>query len=491
MNLSVLVLFLVFPLVNGHFDNSTCGKQKKCIFVPPGCENRNDCRQLFSYSASEDGWVDMEMFSTNDVHSNNYVAVGFSEDDHMGDDPVTGCVFPDGGEPTVHFSYNVGKSNSPPESNDDKAAEEKNLKLVHAHKGEDGMYCHFRQKSTTGENKFAPDLNKKYVIFLARGKADNPRSLGIHGLEFNSPDYPYISEKMINVAEVRKRDVQAEVPTNASDPALQPKKAEDAAPVSSMSRETKFWLIRVHGMLMIFAWLVLVVSAILSARYLRDHFPSSSPCGLKWWFHIHRTLNIVALPFILLSTLLIFIAKEWTWEGPSVNNSASANFSPGSVHSLLGTIAILVAIIQPLLALMRCQPDTGARPIFNWTHRSLGVLGIVFAVVAIMIAANSFVSLWSDASWGFLVMIFYVLVAVLSIALFEVLSYLKSKAPSKTAAMEMRNRTSHRYDDAGKVVSSPPRIVNKKPLYGVAALYLVFLLFSLCVAALLIVMLSV
>ncbi|EYC24980.1 hypothetical protein Y032_0012g1619 [Ancylostoma ceylanicum] len=410
------------------------------------------------------------------------MAVAFSEDDSMGDDFVTQCVFPAGGEPTAHFSLNVGKSNVPPNEEADKAAEEQNLKLVHAHKGEDGMYCHFRQKSTNGESKFAPVLDKDQHIFLARGKARDGRSLDIHSLDPTSVNFPYITNEKVNVM---KRDAPAQAPTNAS------AAEEETADEPFISRDTKFWLIKVHGMLMIFAWMVLVASAVLSARYLRDHFSNSAPWGLKWWFHIHRTLNIAALPFILISTFLIFLAKDWTWEGPSVNQSSSFNFSPGSLHSLFGTIAILVAIIQPLLALMRCQPDTGARPIFNWTHRILGITGIVLAIVAILIAANSFVSLWSNPSWCVLVVIFYIVVVVLSVALFELLSYMKSKASSKTTAMEMRNRTSHRYDDSGRVVNSPAKIIHKKPLYGIAALYFAFALFSFCVAALLMVMLVV
>ncbi|EPB76408.1 hypothetical protein ANCCEY_04518 [Ancylostoma ceylanicum] len=332
------------------------------------------------------------------------MAVAFSEDDSMGDDFVTQCVFPAGGEPTAHFSLNVGKSNVPPNEEADKAAEEQNLKLVHAHKGEDGMYCHFRQKSTNGESKFAPVLDKDQHIFLARGKARDGRSLDIHSLDPTSVNFPYITNEKVNVM---KRDAPAQAPTNAS------AAEEETADEPFISRDTKFWLIKVHGMLMIFAWMVLVASAVLSARYLRDHFSNSAPWGLKWWFHF-------------------------------------------------GTIAILVAIIQPLLALMRCQPDTGARPIFNWTHRILGITGIVLAIVAILIAANSFVSLWSNPSWCVLVVIFYIVVVVLSVALFELLSYMKSKASSKTTAMEMRNRTSHRYDDSGRVVNSPAKIIHKK-----------------------------
>uniref|UniRef100_A0A1I7WAB1 Cytochrome b561 domain-containing protein n=1 Tax=Heterorhabditis bacteriophora TaxID=37862 RepID=A0A1I7WAB1_HETBA len=43
------------------------------------------------------------------------------------------------------------------------------------------------------------------------------------------------------------------------------------------------------------------------------------------------------------------------------------------------TVAVIISLVQPILALMRCAPDTGARPIFNWTHRSLGLIGITFA----------------------------------------------------------------------------------------------------------------
>ncbi|EYC24982.1 hypothetical protein Y032_0012g1619 [Ancylostoma ceylanicum] len=64
MNLWILasLLLLDLLLVAGHFEQSTCGKQKKCIFSPVACKKRNDCRQIFSYSPHEDGWVDMEMF---------------------------------------------------------------------------------------------------------------------------------------------------------------------------------------------------------------------------------------------------------------------------------------------------------------------------------------------------------------------------------------------------------------------------------------------
>nr|CDJ87262.1 DOMON domain containing protein [Haemonchus contortus] len=150
MKRRLLILFLVVQLAEGHFDATECDKTKKCIFSPAGCQQeKSKCQHMLSYSADEDGWVDLMISSTNNEPNDNYIALGFSEDDEMGNEPVTQCVFPKDGKPTAHFSFNVGKSNNPVTDPSDVEAEKKNLKLLHAHKGDDGMYCHLRQRSNT------------------------------------------------------------------------------------------------------------------------------------------------------------------------------------------------------------------------------------------------------------------------------------------------------------------------------------------------------
>ncbi|KJH47837.1 DOMON domain protein [Dictyocaulus viviparus] len=197
----LFIYFLHLQLVCGHFDQSTCGTTKKCIFVPAGCEKQGDCKQMFSYNATDDGWVNMEMTSSNDFPQYNYMAVGFSEDENMGDDPVTQCVFTNEGNANVYFSYNVGKSNT---------AENESLEMIHGHKGDDGMYCHFRQMSTK-HNKFAPNLDREYQLFLARGLTSDPKDLGIHSLDPSSPGFPHITESKVNVGSVNKRSVAKEL----------------------------------------------------------------------------------------------------------------------------------------------------------------------------------------------------------------------------------------------------------------------------------------
>ncbi|KAK6018149.1 hypothetical protein OSTOST_16278, partial [Ostertagia ostertagi] len=81
MKRRLLIICLLVQLVAGHFESSDCGTAKKCLFAPAGCEENGGCHHMFSYNASEDGWIDMEIFSSNDKPTNNYVAIGFSDDD--------------------------------------------------------------------------------------------------------------------------------------------------------------------------------------------------------------------------------------------------------------------------------------------------------------------------------------------------------------------------------------------------------------------------
>ncbi|CAD6186470.1 unnamed protein product [Caenorhabditis auriculariae] len=477
MSRSVVLGLTLVALVSAHFNSSECGFKKQCIFVPHGCQDTNNCRQMFSYAPRENGWTEMEMHSTLDSPNNNYLAIGFSSDDLMGDDPVTHCAFPDGAAPEAHVTYNFGKSNAAPTETEDLDLEKVDLELVHAHKDEKGMYCQIRQKSGDGKHSYFPDLNKEHQLFVVRGKTRQARSLGIHSLDPSSPDFPFISDRKVAVGKPLPEIAATTTVASATEQTF-------------LSKSARFWLIKIHGVLMIIAWMVCVALAILSARYLRDHFPSSSPGGLKWWFHIHRTLNALAVPLVILATLLVFIAKDWSWTGPVASMNSEYNTNPGAIHSLLGSIAVLIALVQPIMSLMRCAPDTGARPIFNWSHRVLGFIGLTLALISIFIAANSFVSLWSDPSWGLAVVIFYIVILVIAFVLFEVLTHLKTKDTSKVASTyEMRHRGA-RYDDNGRVITAT-KIINSKPLHGITFLYIIMALFAVAVAALLIVLIVV
>ncbi|CAJ0962757.1 unnamed protein product, partial [Mesorhabditis belari] len=466
-----LIWTLLLPSILAHFDASKCGSQKKCIYVPSGCEKNNVCKNIFSYKTLDDEFVEIELYSTEYTAGTNYVAVGFSKDDLMGDDPVTQCVFPDGGGPEAHASYNFGKSNQPVQDPEEKEAEKTQIQLQHAHKDDNSIYCQIHQKISSGSSAFFPNLDQEHKLFLVRGKARKPEILGIHSLDPSSPDFPFISDERHNLA---KREIKMKaVSENRTDSNL-PDGGEQL-----ISKKGKSWMKAFHGILMIFAWLVFVPMAVFAARYFRDHWPGSAPRGLKWWFHLHRTLNFIALLFVLLSVLLIFWAEEWEWKGPVAGHSSESNWHAGSVHSLLGVMAAIVAVLNPFMALFRCAPDTGARPIFNWTHRTLGIAGFLLAMATLFIAANFFIGQWSDPFWALtLVLIFWGLLVV-AVLLFEILDWMKTKTDHKVHHLEMRGRG--KYDDNGRIVTHT-KVLHQRPMHGTTILWILFGLISITIA---------
>ncbi|GMS80766.1 hypothetical protein PENTCL1PPCAC_2941, partial [Pristionchus entomophagus] len=94
------------------FDVSTCGRGKGC-YLPNDCvpgANWLVCSLAFSFRPISAQSIEMELFATidKDIKSDNfYVAVGFSDDAKMGDEPTTECsLLSSEKTPTVKASYN-------------------------------------------------------------------------------------------------------------------------------------------------------------------------------------------------------------------------------------------------------------------------------------------------------------------------------------------------------------------------------------------------
>ncbi|VDN53696.1 unnamed protein product [Dracunculus medinensis] len=51
-----------------------------------------------------------------------------------------------------------------------------------------------------------------------------------------------------------------------------------------------------------------------------------------------------------------------------VGHTLERNLSYGSIHSLVGVLSVILAVMQPFGSLLRCAPDNRYRPIFNWSH---------------------------------------------------------------------------------------------------------------------------
>uniref|UniRef100_A0A914EA85 Cytochrome b561 domain-containing protein n=1 Tax=Acrobeloides nanus TaxID=290746 RepID=A0A914EA85_9BILA len=343
------------------------------------------------YAPSEDksDAVVIELATKHIENVNKYVAVGFSNDLEMGDEPVSTCSFADNNV-TVHLTRNLAqpKTNQP--------SDEKLLQPISSGHENGLLYCKFLQNTNKNLSSTPelPDLSRPYFLFIARGPIRNPSEpskISIHSLNQNSIDFPQITPSQINLLEAS--------PSRTTSTAAQP-------------TDYKFLLVRFHGLLMVIAWLFLLAIGIFSARYMRELWPTTTPMGLKIWFHIHRTLNFVAVCCLVVSTILVFIAKDITWKGPWFGREQERNLSWGSIHSLVGLLAVIGGVAQPFIALTRCGVDHPRRPIFNWVHRIIGLVAFVLATIAIFIAVIRFKRYWADPTWSLICLIVYCLLVI-------------------------------------------------------------------------------
>ena len=137
-------------------------------------------------------------------------------------------------------------------------------------------------------------------------------------------------------------------------------------------------LMKAHGIIMIFAWIVLVSTGILIARYFKRSWADRKLCGKAVWFAMHRTIMTSAALLTLISFVLILVYKRGEW----VSKVNRREFT----HSIIGIIVICFALFQPFMALFRCNPDDRYRFIFNYLHATIGFSAFILSIAAIFLA---------------------------------------------------------------------------------------------------------
>ncbi|CAF1163143.1 unnamed protein product [Rotaria sp. Silwood1] len=137
-------------------------------------------------------------------------------------------------------------------------------------------------------------------------------------------------------------------------------------------------LMKAHGIIMIFTWIVLVSTGILIARYFKLSWSNKKICNKAVWFAIHRAIMTCVAILTLIAFVLILVYKKGQW----VPQHTKIEF----VHSIFGIFVISFSVIQPFMALFRCNPDAHYRFIFNYAHATVGFSALTFSIVAIFLA---------------------------------------------------------------------------------------------------------
>ncbi|XP_035474628.2 putative ferric-chelate reductase 1 isoform X1 [Scophthalmus maximus] len=305
-----------------------CGRSKSCLRDPAGCEPESDPRCFFlSFAADGEAGRRSAMFELSGP-ADGYVSFALSLDEWMGNDDVYLCVS-DGRRVAISAGHVSGRTH--PEL----AAEE--ALWGRAWSVADGVIqCRFH-RNILQPDRF--DLNRSYFLFLAHGEAQQ-------GLIHRHHRQPLVSTHQ-KVITGRPEDLSG-----------------SRAPL----------LIKLHGVLMLTAWMWTVSAGVFVARHYKGFWPDATLLGQRLWFQLHRTLMVLAVILTSVAFTLPFIYRRGWSKG-------------AGAHPYVGCTVMALSVIQPIMALLRPVPDSPRRIIFRWLHFGAGTACQVLAAVCVFLGA--------------------------------------------------------------------------------------------------------
>ncbi|XP_056019741.1 ferric-chelate reductase 1-like isoform X2 [Ostrea edulis] len=324
---SVCLLFMghvVHSHANGKFSqDSDCGKTKGCY---------SDCAEGCTYEVA---WQDMgtsvTFTITFDLGTNTawWAAIGLSQDTKMGGDEVVACHNENGVR--AYRSENIGRSNSP--------SALPGLQQTQGSVTGSILTCSFvLQKADF-------TLEADSYLFFANG-ALNGNDKRMHS------KIPQISPSVVDFQSVQI--------------------------IGGTAIEV---MIKVHGLLMIAAWIMCASIGVVMARYYKPMWADRKLLGEKVWFQIHRILMILTLLCVVAAFVVIFVHVEG-WSQISEDDDYK------KAHPYLGVVVTALTIMNPLMALFRPHPEDKNRVIFNWAHWLVGTCARILAVITVFIGVT-------------------------------------------------------------------------------------------------------
>ncbi|XP_012256779.2 putative ferric-chelate reductase 1 homolog [Athalia rosae] len=305
-----------------------CGAAKNCFGHPVNCVSQKNCQAAVSVLVRGDRYL-FEVYARNSV----YAAVGLSDDSKMGDDSVVECVN-NGNNVGLFMSWNDGTTNTriPTPSG--------SVQLDSGTVTDDTISCKFwREKTSTVQGRVYDLVNTPYYLLVAAGKSLKSGGIGYH-------------------ADVKAATGEAKLLSD----------------IGSFSAASDL-LIRLHGALMLAAWIGTASVGMLLARYYKQTWVSSQLCGKDQWFAWHRFFMVLTWSLTIAAFVIIFV-EIGTW-------------SSETIHASFGVATTLLCFIQPFMAVLRPHPGTPRRTIFNWAHWFVGNAAHICGIIAIFFAVQT------------------------------------------------------------------------------------------------------
>uniref|UniRef100_A0A673AQD2 Uncharacterized protein n=1 Tax=Sphaeramia orbicularis TaxID=375764 RepID=A0A673AQD2_9TELE len=302
--------------------SSSCGVSKVCLSQPSNCDPAVDTNCYFMSATvltSSDAAVHYEICGPSD----GYVSVGFSDDQIMGNDDIYICGLDHMGGVQLQHAFSTGRTTP------------QTLPLGHVSNVSTSVQDRLISCSFTSMNAISTQRtsasNTSYYIMFAHGPSANGQ------IQFHRGTF--ISSQKVDLS-------KPQLVTNAGLPQI----------------------IKAHGALMLIAWMSTGSVGMIVARYLKGVAKGRSLWGKDIWFVVHVAVMCVTVAATVIAFILSFSSvKGWS----------------GGAHPVLGCLVMILSLLQPMVALLRCGPQHPLRFLFNWSHVLNAVVIKALAVAAI------------------------------------------------------------------------------------------------------------
>ncbi|PFX23976.1 putative ferric-chelate reductase 1 isoform X2 [Stylophora pistillata] len=348
------------------FSADGCGETKSCFFKPESCKSTpNKCDYFLTYKP-QGSTITFELSS-----STKWAAVGFNHKAVMDGTDAIICSLQNGSIKVGHYAIKGYQTPTRTTKNI------KGLKIEQQSYDEGTIKCRFSREKQDGI--MTTDLNNKLVfVIFAQGPTGPGGSLREHSWKGHSMS-------PVNLNEIQNLE----------------------ATVYDLS------LIQIHAVLMVIAWVGFATIGMFIARYMKPVWGEKELCGRRLWFQVHRAIMVITVLLTVIGVTLAFIyVGEWSEDA--------------GAHPVIGIIVLSITVLQPIVATLRPPPHGERRWMFNWAHRSFGLIALALSVINIFL--GSVLPAFHLESSAVYVMIVYLLVLA-AVVMFEIyLAYKQGKS---------------------------------------------------------------
>ena len=184
-------------------------------------------------------------------------------------------------------------------------------------------------------------------------------------------------------------------------------------------------LLKLHGALMVVAWMGSASCGMFFARYLKETWRHQNILGKDVWFSIHAGHMSTTFVLTVISFCIIVYERGFL--------KYDFDFIKKNPHPALGMTTVLCAFVNPFMATFRPNPEDTYRWLYNWLHWLVGIIAWFAGIVAIFLAGDLSAPSFIPTSGYYNKIFVFVLVHCSAHITFMIHGWWSSKSASKVS----------------------------------------------------------